>query len=196
MPQSHTVYLNEDAAHDAAIRLINEEAFGPGRFVRAAERLREQGPHCRELSFVAMAERKVVGSVRLTPVWIGAIAGHLLGPLAVRPDYKNLGIGRELVRISLEAACRNGSGGVLLVGDPPYYQPLGFKPVPAGVIAFPGPVDLRRVLVAGCDPTDARLAGLVSWRADDPGPDVSATLTIPGAAESQEERRQPEEAGE
>jgi len=34
MPFQDIVFLTEDASHDAAIDLINEEAFGPGRFVR------------------------------------------------------------------------------------------------------------------------------------------------------------------
>ena len=37
------------------IEAINEEAFGPGRFARAAYRIREGGPHERDLSFVAVA---------------------------------------------------------------------------------------------------------------------------------------------
>ncbi len=43
MKNHDLVYLTEDASHDAVIELINEEAFGPGRFVRAAARIREQG---------------------------------------------------------------------------------------------------------------------------------------------------------
>ena len=39
------VYLNEILSHHPIIEAINDEAFGPGRFVRAAERVREQGPH-------------------------------------------------------------------------------------------------------------------------------------------------------
>jgi len=46
------VYLTEDASHDAAIELINEEAFGPGRHTRAAARNREQWPHDLSLSFI------------------------------------------------------------------------------------------------------------------------------------------------
>lgn len=158
------VYLAEDQVHDPAVLLINEEAFGPGRFVRAAERLREQGPHDRSLSLVAMAEDQVIGSVRLTPVAIGDARGHLLGPLAVRPSYKNLGIGRALVRLSVEAAGRVRSDFVLLVGDREYYEPLGFVPIVPGSVIFPGPVDPRRILVAGLDVSAAGgLKGTVRW---------------------------------
>ena len=165
MPISDYVFLSEDPSHDCMIELINDEAFGPGRFVRAAERVREQGPHDRSLSFVATDAGEVVGSVRMTPVVAGSVAGHLLGPLAVRPNHKNLGIGRELVRIALDAARRAGSEAVILVGDPPYYRPLGFEPVPYGALAFPGPVDPRRVLAAafGKDVV-ARMAGELRHR--------------------------------
>tara|TARA_R110002020_G_scaffold27559_9_gene88957 strand:+ start:3553 stop:4062 length:510 start_codon:yes stop_codon:yes gene_type:complete len=140
------VFLTEDASHDAAIKHINDEAFGPGRFVRSSERVREQGPHDRRLSFVAADRGETIASVRMTPVIVGAHSGHLLGPLAVRPSHKSLGIGRELVRIALAAAEKAGSEMVLLVGDPPYYAPLGFRPTTPGAMTMPGPFDPRRLL--------------------------------------------------
>ena len=148
MPCHDFVFLTEDASHDAAIHHINEEAFGPGRFVRSSERVREQGPHDRRLSFVAADRGEVIASVRMTPIFAGVTAGHLLGPLAVRPSHKNLGIGRELVRIALAAAQKTGSRMVLLVGDPPYYAPLGFRPTRPGALTMPGPSDPRRLLAA------------------------------------------------
>ncbi len=91
--------------------------------------------------------------------------GHLLGPLAVRPSHKNRGIGRELVRIAVEAARRQGSEGVILVGDPPYYQPLGFEKVAYGALEFPGPVDPNRVLIVPMgEDVHARLKGIIGWR--------------------------------
>jgi predicted N-acetyltransferase YhbS len=149
MPCPNIVFLTEDASHDAAINLINEEAFGPGRFVRAAERVREQGPHDRPLSFVAADAGEIIASVRMTPILAGDVAGHLLGPLAVRPSHKNLGIGRELVRIALAAVARTTeSQAVLLVGDAPYYGPLGFSPTRPGALNMPGPFDPKRLLAA------------------------------------------------
>lgn len=148
MPFQNIVFLTEDASHDAAIDLINEEAFGPGRFVRAAERVREQGPHDRGLSFVGSDRGEIIASVRMTPIYAGTVAGHLLGPLAVRPSHKNLGIGRELVRIVLAVAEKSGSQAVLLVGDPPYYAPLGFARTKPGALTMPGPFDAHRLLAA------------------------------------------------
>ena len=133
--------------------------------MRAAERVREQGPHDPRLSFVALVDDDIVSSVRLTPVMAGDVTGHLLGPLAVRSSFKNRGIGRELVRISVVEALRHGSGGVVLVGDQPYYGPLGFQAVTERLV-FPGLVDPRRILVAtNSDDTQQRLSGDIVWRA-------------------------------
>ncbi len=163
--QHNLVYLTEDASHDAVIEIINEEAFGPGRHVRAAARIREQGPHDRALSFVCTDNGEIIASVRMTPVLAGAVKGHLLGPLAVRPSHKNRGIGRELVRIAADAARRAGSEAVILVGDPPYYGPLGFEKVAWQALTFPGPVDPARVLVIPfAADTHDRLKGVIAWR--------------------------------
>ncbi|PBC00920.1 N-acetyltransferase [Mesorhizobium sp. WSM3860] len=139
-------YLPETPAHDAEIEAINDEAFGPGRFVLAAYKIREAGGHDRSMSFVAVKDETVIASVRMTRVAAGAGRAMMLGPLAVRPDFKNLGIGRRLVAIALEAAAKAGAPAVMLVGDEPYYGPLGFKRFPRGQITMPRPVDLDRLL--------------------------------------------------
>ena len=165
MSKPEFAYLPEDPSHDQAIEIINEEAFGPGRFTRAAERVREQGPHDRSLSFVCVDGGETIASVRMTPIDAGATPAHLLGPLAVRPSHKNLGVGRALVRMALEAARQAGSEAVILVGDPPYYQPLGFAPTRPGALKLPGPVDPRRVLAATFDGLDPQsLEGVIAHR--------------------------------
>jgi predicted N-acetyltransferase YhbS len=146
MNADDVAYLPESTAHDAEIEHINEEAFGPGRFARAAYKIREGGPHERALSFVAMHDGAVIASVRLTRIAAGDGRALLLGPLAVRPAYKNIGIGRRLVAIAVKAAAGAGAPAVVLVGDEPYYGPLGFKRIPRGQVSMPRPVDLDRIL--------------------------------------------------
>lgn len=158
MNASDVTYLPETPAYDPEIDDINEEAFGPGRFTRAAYKIREGGPHERDLSFVALHGGAVVASVRMTRIAAGDGRGLLLGPLAVRPAFKNLGIGRRLVANALEAAAKAGAAIVLLVGDEPYYGPLGFKLVPRGQISMPRPVDLNRILAVEIEP--GSLSGL------------------------------------
>lgn len=166
MNKHELVYLTEDASHDDIIELINAEAFGPGRFTKSSARIREQGPHDRSLSFICADDGETIASVRMTPVRAGGVDGHLLGPLAVRPSHKNMGIGRELVRIAVEAARRKGSEAVILVGDPPYYMPLGFEKVAYNALTFPGPTDPGRILVVPmAESVHERLKGEITWQA-------------------------------
>ncbi|WP_315925646.1 N-acetyltransferase [Mesorhizobium sp. SP-1A] len=146
MSLADVTYLPESPAHDPEIDAINEEAFGPGRFARAAYKIREAGPHERALSFVATDNGVVIASVRMTRIAAGAGKALLLGPLAVRPAYKNLGIGRRLVALAMEAAKNTGWPAVVLVGDEPYYGPLGFRKIPYGQLSMPRPVDPDRLL--------------------------------------------------
>lgn len=144
---ANVAYATETVAHDLEIEEINAEAFGPGRFTRAAYAIREGGPHRRDLSFVALSGGSVIASVRMTPIAAGQGRALLLGPLAVRPAFKNLGIGRKLAMMALDAARRDGWKIVILVGDAPYYSPLGFsKIIPYGQISMPRPVDPARLL--------------------------------------------------
>ncbi|MFP1632278.1 GNAT family N-acetyltransferase [Zhengella sp. ZM62] len=163
MNTTDIAYLPEDPAHDDAIESINEEAFGPGRFARAAQAIREGGPHDPRLSFVAVHAGDIIGSVRMTPIRAGEGRGHLLGPLAVKPAWKSKGVGRKLVALALEAAQGEGSGVVVLVGDESYYGPLGFRRLPYGQVTMLRPVDPARLLA--CELVDGaagRLTGLLT----------------------------------
>ncbi|WP_420962577.1 GNAT family N-acetyltransferase [Brucella sp. IR073] len=158
-------YAQEDPAHNPEIEAINAEAFGPGRFVRAAYRIREGGPHDRALSFVALHGGIVIGSVRMTHVVVGTTPALLLGPLAVRPEWKSRGIGRALMRMTMEAARVAGHRLVVLVGDEPYYGPFGFHKVEPGKILMPAPVDPGRLLACELYPRALeKVAGAVKHR--------------------------------
>lgn len=162
MTFADVIFLPEEPAHDAEIEAINAEAFGPGRFVRAAYKIREGGPHERGLSFVAVHAGAVIASVKMTRVAAGEGRGLMLGPLAVKPAYKNCGIGKHLVKLAVEAAGKAGWPAVILVGDEPYYGPLGFRRIPRGQVSMPRPVDLDRVLAVEIeDGAVARLVGMI-----------------------------------
>lgn len=131
-----------------AIERLHERTFGPGRYAKTAYRLREQVPHLPGLSFTARTGTLLVGSVRLSPIRVGATKALLLGPLTVEPAFRERGVGQALIERALKEAAANGHVLVLLVGDEPYYGKAGFKPVPSGRITMPGPVDPARLLVA------------------------------------------------
>jgi predicted N-acetyltransferase YhbS len=139
---------HEHADDDAYVEELGRTAFGPGRFSRAAFRLREGVRHDPELSFVAEFKGNLVGSVRLTPVLIGGKRALVLGPLMIDPGLKNFGIGRELMNRALVIARHKGHRFVVLVGDYGYYKVFGFEKIPHGQITFPGPANPDRIL--GC----------------------------------------------
>lgn len=139
--------LPETPADAEAIERLSERTFGPGRYARTAYRIRERREHILSLSFVARVGTLLVGSVRLTPVRIGDAKALLLGPLTVEPPFRRRGIGRALIARSLADAKTQGHRLVLLVGDAPFYERSGFRPIPKGQVTMPGPVDPARLLV-------------------------------------------------
>jgi predicted N-acetyltransferase YhbS len=145
-------YRLEQPADAPAIEHLSATLFGPERFRRAAYVLRDGVPPDPLLSFVAEADGGLVASVRLTPIRIGGRPALILGPLVVDPRYKGRGAGRALVRKALTAARAQGHRVVMLVGDLPYYGPLGFTFLGRDAITLPAWVDPDRVLVAGLAP--------------------------------------------
>ncbi len=55
------------------------------------------------------------------------------------------GIGRALLNHSIEAAILTEADSIVLVGDPPFYEPSGFSQV-WDAIVMPGPVEQHRVM--------------------------------------------------
>jgi predicted N-acetyltransferase YhbS len=129
-----------------------ERAFGPGRFVKTAERLRERNTPRRDLSLVAWSGDEAVGCVRMWPIHIGEHPAVLLGPFAVEDAWRSRGLGGQLIEAACAAAERAGVGVVLLVGDEPYFRKFAFETVPHGRAVLPGPVDDRRVLWRALQP--------------------------------------------
>ena len=131
-----------------AVNALIEQAFGPGRFAKTAERLREGNKTLAHFSMVASEGDKVLGAVRLWPIRIGETPCLFLGPIAVDQAARSQGLGAELVRASLramEADAGLDAKAVLLVGEAGFFEPLGFCRVPPGAALLPGPVDARRI---------------------------------------------------
>lgn len=146
-------HIDVETADDAAaVEALVLAAFGPGRFAKTAERLRERAPVA--AGFVAREGAELLGSVRLWSITIGGMPALFLGPIAVAADNRRAGLGAELVQACLARAAEAGRG-VLLVGDAPYFGRFGFAP--ATDVRLTGPVDPRRVLWRG----DRLPAGLV-----------------------------------
>lgn len=143
---AHTL-VAEKPEHAAGIERVLDRAFGPGRFVKTSERVRERGAEPEPaLSRVAIdAEGEVIGVCRIWTVHAGAPL-FFLGPLAVDPNKQLAGLGLKLVQEAI-AACRAvGGSGVVLVGAERFFRAAGFTLVPDGRVSLPGPVDPKRLL--------------------------------------------------
>jgi predicted N-acetyltransferase YhbS len=134
----------EQLADAAAVEALVDQAFGPGRFAKTAERLREGSAPIAGLCFVVREAGLVVGTVRLWPVEAAGVRLAFLGPIAVDASRRSDGLGAALVETACAAAEAAGWPGVLLVGDEPYFGRFGFK---RAKIALPGPVNPARVLL-------------------------------------------------
>lgn len=126
----------------AAIDALVLAAFGPGRFAKTAERLREAAQLA--AGFTAFEGERLIGSVRLWSIMAGEARSVFLGPIAVDASSRRGGLGADLVQACVEEAKAMKLDGVLLIGDPPYFSRFGFVPAPQAV--FSGPVDHRRVM--------------------------------------------------
>ena len=138
LPDGYTLAAErpEDAA---SIEAILDAAFGADRHAKRSYVYRQGVESVPSLRLTARDARdRVVGTIRYWPIEVlgdgGSRAALLLGPIAVEPRLKGVGIGRALVRASLAMARTRGHRLVLLVGDAAYYGQFGF--VPAAPLGF------------------------------------------------------------
>jgi predicted N-acetyltransferase YhbS len=178
------VTIRHERTGDAAAReQLLDVSYGPVRFTKTSERLREG--RLPELSLVATEGRRIIGTVRLWPVSAGrGRPALLLGPLAVAPDARKRGVGSALVQRALREAKRHSHGAVLLVGDAPYYARFGFSSEKTGALWLPGPYERHRLLAAELAPRALDGAqGLVS-AAGQPTPRPDLATLVAGLVRS------------
>ncbi len=138
------VLVPDDPRFDAPLEAVLDAAFGPGRFSKVSERVREFAALDRTLSRVALIDGAVAGCCRIYRIDIGATPALFLGPLAVAPQAQGAGLGQELVGASLKACETSGVGAVIVVGQPWMFAPFGFSEIPRDRVTMPGPVENRR----------------------------------------------------
>lgn len=145
------------------VEALLDAAFGTDRHGRTAYRLREGVRAIPALSFAAIEDGRLMGSLQSWPIELAPEAGLpcplvLVGPVAVRPDRQRDGVGRMLMQRLMEAApaaARAGDAGahaLAMIGDPEYYgRFFGFTADATGGWQVPGPVERRRLLARIAD---------------------------------------------
>ena len=149
---------DERAADVVAREHLLDAAFGPARFAKTCERLREGRLPAEGLALVAEdTAGRLIGTVRLWHVEAGeAVPALMLGPIAVDAEARSLGLGGALMRVAIDRARRLGHRAVVLVGDAPYYARFGFSADLPTRLDLPGPVERERFLAL--ELTDGALA--------------------------------------
>lgn len=140
--------LRDETPHDLwAIEDLYDLTFAPGRKALSSYRLRDEVPPIPAFCRVIDADGTIGGAIRCWPIRIEEHSALLLGPVAVHPTHQGEGLGSLLIRDVIERAAPAGWPRILLVGDAPYYQRFGFRPL-NGVV-MPPPTNPDRVLGHG-----------------------------------------------
>lgn len=145
-PKRHvTVVIRNDnsqnPAERAAIRAVNEAAFGQRDEADLVEQLRAEGQAL--ASIVAEVEGRIVGHLLFSRAWIDGpndtVPVVALAPMAVLPEHQQRGIGGRLIRHGLDLLRGQGEKIVIVVGHPDYYPSFGFSSKRAEMIESPFP---------------------------------------------------------
>ena len=165
----------EITADVVAREALLDRAFGPERFTKTCERLREGRLPADGLAFAIREAGTLVATLRFWHIDAGGVPALMLGPVAVEADHQSRGLGGALVRHGLARAQAIGHRAVILVGDAPYYNRFGFERSHAERLTLPGPVDPARFLgleLAGGALADAsglvRATGAIPLRSEEP----------------------------
>jgi len=146
------------AADPIAVEALLDRAFGRDRHAKTAYRLREGVEAIPHLSFAAIENGELIGTIQCWPVEIAGDEGQklpmvMVGPVAVDPEKQRGGLGKELMNRAIDAAQASGEDrAMMLVGDPEYYERFfGFTAERTAGWRLPGPVQARRLLARGRD---------------------------------------------
>jgi predicted N-acetyltransferase YhbS len=137
---------SERGSDVVAREALLDACFGANRHMRSCQRLRDGRAPAEGLALSVVRQRRLVGTVRLWHVGAGGVPALVLGPLAVDPSCRKLGVGAALVTHALAAARQRGHGAVILLGDAPYYVRFGFSALKTGELSLPGPFERGRLL--------------------------------------------------
>ena len=142
--------LNQIPAAD--VESLLDAAFGADRHGRTAYKLRAGTKAIPALSFAAVDDGVLIGTLQSWPVVLETPSGErapltLVGPVAVSPALQRSGIGRKLMTQMLAVADASVADALMMIGDPEYYgRFFGFTADATGGWHLPGPVERHRLL--------------------------------------------------
>jgi predicted N-acetyltransferase YhbS len=157
-PDAAPFVIRAERASDVVAReALLDACFGDNRHTRTCQRLRDGRAPAEGLALSALAQGRLVGTLRLWHVSAGGVPALVLGPLAVDPSRRDFGVGAALMTEALAVAKARGHGAVVLLGDEPYYTRFGFSGLKTSELSLPGPFERDRLL--GLELRDGALDG-------------------------------------
>lgn len=109
---------------------LNYESFDQKDEAELIDELRENNGVI--ISLVALLSNLLAGHILYAPCQITShnttLTGAALGSMAVLPEYQNKGIGKELVKESIEIISEAGYPFITVLGHPEYFPKFGFEP--------------------------------------------------------------------
>lgn len=156
---------DEQPGDVAAIRGVNRLAFARDEECRIVDALRANG--AATLSLVAVDDDVVVGHIMFSPLFVGAVQGAGLGPMAVTPSHQRHGIGSRLVEAGIERLRSTGCPFIVVIGHPGFYPRFGFRPAASHGLTceWEVPAEAFMVKVLNSEVGD-RLQGLAQYRGE------------------------------
>jgi putative acetyltransferase len=108
----------------AAIRIVHEVAFGQRAEAQLVDDLRAAGDSV--FSLVAVDDGVVAGHVLFSRM-TAPFRALALGPVAVLPEYRQIGLASRLIRQGIARSDADGWRGIFVLGDPAFYRRFGFN---------------------------------------------------------------------
>jgi putative acetyltransferase len=115
-----------------AIDVVNLSAFEGDSEAKLIATLREQADYRADYSLVAEFNGRPVGHLLMTPGKCSRqkadVPIMIIAPMSVVPSQSHRGIGTALVEEAKKKARAEGMAAMIAVGEPGYYERLGFEP--------------------------------------------------------------------
>ncbi len=107
--------------------LVKEAFNSPNRDQKDNEwdlinKIRRDKGFVEELSLIAHNDEEILGHILFSKANIGDSIGLALGPIAVKPEYQGIGIGKSLINYGIEKSKEMGYKWIAVLGGDYYYQ--------------------------------------------------------------------------